>query len=103
MDWIADFEYDLMSYCIKMKGKWLCSHISKWWCLHIFRNKEVNDLYHFLKEQDLGTIIAILGDGGPDYQKHIDIGKRLQVLLSNKNGLSSSPLRPLPKFRKIRL
>lgn len=63
MFFIADMESDLMDYCLFQKGKW--------WANHFFRNREVNDLYGYLRRLDLGTIIAILGNGGPDYKKHI--------------------------------
>ena len=52
MNLIADIEYDLMSYCLKHKGKW--------WANHLFRNKEVNVLYDRLRSQSFGTVIAIL-------------------------------------------
>lgn len=65
MSAVHDIECDLMDYCLKHKGKW--------WATHFWRNKETNALYAKLRKLDIGTVTAILGDGGPDYQKHIDI------------------------------
>ena len=64
MYWIHDLEYDLMDYCIKHRGKW--------WANHFFRNIEVNNLYHYLRKFDPGTVIAIVSRGDSDYQRHID-------------------------------
>jgi hypothetical protein len=66
---MADMEYDLMSYCIR--------HWGKWWANHFIRNKEVDKVYGSLRKLDLGTIIAILGDGSIDYQRHIKIKNKL--------------------------
>ena len=35
--WIWDLEHDIMSHCLKERGKW--------WANHFFRNREVDDLY----------------------------------------------------------
>lgn len=64
MFFVADLECDLMSYCIKHKGRW--------WANHWFRNRKVNELYSKLRGLGIGTVIAIVGNGGPNYQKHID-------------------------------
>lgn len=52
MNYIADIEYDLMSYCLRCVGKW--------WATHWFRNNEANILYCLLRSQDLGFVIALL-------------------------------------------
>ena len=76
MFFISDTECDLMSYCLKHKGKW--------WANHFFNNQEVKILYHILRNLDIGIVFAILGDGGPDYGKHIRMGVEVQKIL-NKN------------------
>jgi len=47
-----DIEYDLMSYCIKLRGKW--------WASHWFRNDEVNRLYNTLKVLPFSIVWDIL-------------------------------------------
>ena len=58
---VLDVEYDLMSYCLKYRGKW--------WANHFFKNKEVNTLYCYLRIQDLETVFSTLGDGGESARK----------------------------------
>ena len=50
---LDDIEEELMSYCLKEKGKW--------WANHFFYNKEVNYLYSELRKLDLGTLFTLLG------------------------------------------
>ena len=83
MTFINDLEYDLKSYCLKQKGRW--------WANHLFCNKGVNDLYNKLRRIDAGTVIAIVGNGGPNYQEHIDGAKHIQRIITNK---SSKPEKP---------
>jgi len=52
MNHIADLESELMSHCLKEKGKW--------WANHFFRNKEVNNLYSELRALPLDDIFEIL-------------------------------------------
>lgn len=52
MSWIFDLEYQLMSYCLKKKGKW--------WATHLFRNKEVNDFYSRLRKKNIDEVIELL-------------------------------------------
>ncbi len=66
-------EHDLMSYCLKYKGKW--------WANHFFRNKEVNNLYAELRIQDIGTVVSILEDNSSDYKKHIKLGNHVKELI----------------------
>ena len=47
-----DIEYDLMSYCIKLKGKW--------WANHWFRNMDVNTLYGTLRILSFSIVWDIL-------------------------------------------
>ena len=64
MSMMRDLECDLMTYCLKQKGKW--------WANHFFRNQEVSDLYATLRALDAGTVMCIT-QGDEDYQKHIDL------------------------------
>jgi len=52
MWWVYNLEYDLMEYCLKMKGKW--------WANHFFRNKEVNDMYAKLRKMDIADVYKIV-------------------------------------------
>jgi len=52
MDFVGDMEYDLMGYCLDVEGKW--------WATHLFRNKEVNELYRYIRGQDLDLCIELL-------------------------------------------
>lgn len=60
-----DLEYDLMRYCLR--------HWGKWWATHFWQNKEAKEKYQEIRGLDAGTVIAILGDGGKDYKKHIEM------------------------------
>ena len=62
---IFDLEYDLMSYCLK--------HWGKWWATHFWPNREAKEMYAKLRALDAGTVIAILGDGGSDWEKQVRI------------------------------
>ncbi len=55
MNGVADIECELMSYCLKYRGKW--------WANHFFYNKAVKNLYGRLRQLGVGTVIAILGSG----------------------------------------
>lgn len=66
-------EHNLMSYCLKHKGKW--------WANHFFRNKEVNNLYAKLRGQDISTVRAIFKDNSSDYKKHIKLGNQIKELI----------------------
>lgn len=47
-DFVGDLEFDLMSFCLKKKGRW--------WANHFFRNREVNELYAWLRQKSLGDV-----------------------------------------------
>ena len=64
MFFVNDLEYDLMKYCLKLKGRW--------WANHFFRNREVNELYLELRSLDASTVVAIVNSGCNNYQRHID-------------------------------
>ena len=68
---IFALEYELMSYCLKYKGKW--------WANHFFRNKAANTLYARLRGFDIGTVIAILGSGWESHERHIMIAGKLSI------------------------
>ena len=55
MTFINDVEYELMKYCLRLKGRW--------WANHFFRNKEVMELYSRLRSLNLGTVLAIVESG----------------------------------------
>lgn len=65
MSFIRDLEFDLMSYCLKQRGRW--------WANHFFRNREATELYKKLRGLDPGTVMAIVGCGCSDYEKHIRV------------------------------
>jgi hypothetical protein len=54
MYWIWDLEYDLMSYCLRQKGKW--------WANHFFRNREVNELYAELRKLNTMFLLKIMDE-----------------------------------------
>ncbi len=70
MSLIPDMEWSLMSYCLKVKGKW--------WATHLFKNEEVKKLYARLRKEPLGTAVAIMGCGCRDWQRHIDDWEHFQ-------------------------
>ncbi len=77
MSMINDLEYDLMSYCLKLKGKW--------WANYFFKNKEVDELYDYLRKLDVGTVVAILGCGCSKYEEHIEFHKTVvQPIIEGK-------------------
>lgn len=77
MSFTQDLEHDLWKYCLKHKGKWRAK------LSFIFgANKEVTELYDKLRALDPGTVICIVQNGGPDYQRHIDHFQKLKETLS---------------------
>lgn len=64
MSFMRDLEYELMCYCLKIKGRW--------WANHYFRNKSVNELYDKLRGVEVGTVMCIVQDGGPNYNRYLE-------------------------------
>ncbi|MEE9540516.1 MAG: hypothetical protein V3V85_03360 [Candidatus Thorarchaeota archaeon] len=65
-----DLEIDLMKYCVKHRG-------TRFWH-RIVPNQAARALYGRLRKLDASTVIAIVGNGGPDFEKHIQGQREMQ-------------------------
>jgi hypothetical protein len=61
-DFASDLQHDLIKYCIR--------HWGKWWATPYFYNREVGERFAEIRRFDVGTVVAIVGNGGPDYQRY---------------------------------
>jgi len=88
MSFAIDLEHDLWKYCLKQEGRWWAKLLNIipffWWV-----NKEVKELYLELRALDPGTVMCIVQDGGPDYQKYIDYKERLDKIQEQRDGQPS--------------
>ena len=51
---IKDIEGDIMSYCLKKRGKW--------WATHFFWNREVDELYDEIRSKDVDEVMKIIDE-----------------------------------------
>lgn len=49
-----DIECDIMTYCLKKKGKW--------WANHFFYNREVKELYTSIRSKSVHEVTSIIED-----------------------------------------